>query len=262
MTSFVMMRRGSLACLVIGFAMLWVPVGQHDFLVENWMKVGTFMAPFLVLMAFAFRSEQANSSGPDVRFVSAMLLLAYIIHQFEEHWVDLYGNTYAFKPYLNDMLLDRLGGHEGSPQALTDAGVFVINTSLVWLVAMLAIWRGSSHLFPTLCMTSIVFVNALSHTGAALLNGSYNPGLLTAIIVFLPLALSVSVSFGRSGVASFREATASVIWAVLAHAIMILGMISTRWLMLLPEAAYFVILIAWSIMPVFIFYRPVGAPSE
>ncbi|MEL6896643.1 MAG: hypothetical protein AAFP90_11115 [Planctomycetota bacterium] len=36
------------------FGMLWDPLGQHKFLIQHWMKVGKFMAPFLLTVAFAF----------------------------------------------------------------------------------------------------------------------------------------------------------------------------------------------------------------
>ena len=36
------------------FAMLWLPLGQYDFLLENWMKIGTYAVPFLLIGAFSF----------------------------------------------------------------------------------------------------------------------------------------------------------------------------------------------------------------
>ncbi|MEM7059628.1 MAG: HXXEE domain-containing protein [Pseudomonadota bacterium] len=250
-----MTKHFSLACLIIAFAMLWVPIGQHDFLIVHWMKVGTFMAPFLVLIAFTFGAAQKSFFEPDIRFVALWLLIAYIAHQFEEHWVDLYGNTYAFKPYLNAMLFERFGAANAPSLPLTDAGVFVINTSLVWLVAGLAIWSGTSHVFPTLCMASILLVNALSHVGAAISGGGYNPGLLTSVVAFIPLAIGVYVWVVRTGKADSRQAVASIVWGVLAHVVMILGIVSTGLWSLAPEPVFFAVLIAWSISPLFMFRR-------
>ncbi|MEM0922403.1 MAG: HXXEE domain-containing protein [Pseudomonadota bacterium] len=253
-----MTKYASLACLICAFGMLWLPLGQHHFLFEHWMKLGTFMAPFLLLIAFAFGPAHESSPELSIRLFSLWLLIAYIAHQFEEHWVDLYGSIYAFKPFLNAMLLERLGGEDGASPPLSDAGVFVINTSLVWLVAGFAIWRGASHVFPALCMASIVLVNAISHIGAAVSAGAYNPGLLTAAVVFIPLSIWVYVRLVRSGAASGLEAAASLLWGFLGHVVMILGIIASGWWMVVPELLFFAVLIAWSISPVFIFRSKLG----
>ncbi|MEM9281515.1 MAG: hypothetical protein AAGA96_06810 [Verrucomicrobiota bacterium] len=158
-----------LFCILIAFGMLWIPLGQHDFLIRHWMKIGLFMAPFLVLVARASTTNSPKESRMEISVFSLVLFIAYIVHQFEEHWVDLFGNHYAFKPYLNSVLIERFGIDDETGGPLSDAGVFVINTSLVWLVAALAIWRASRHTFVALCLTSIVLVNSFSYFGAAIL---------------------------------------------------------------------------------------------
>ena len=248
-----MAKRKGLFSLLAAFAILWVPLGQQAFLLEHWMKLGVFMAPFLLFIAFAFRSER--QSEVDAQILSLLLLITYIAHQFEEHWIDLYGNSYAFKPFLNAMLLERLGGDDGSAEVLSDAGVFVINTSLVWLVGALAIWRAPENVFPALCMAAVVLVNAFSHIAAALFSGAYNPGLLTAVVLFLPASLGAYAWLVRSAVANTAEVGASVTWGLLGHVVMVAGMIASGWFGALPEPAYFSILILWSILPVFMFRR-------
>ena len=63
----------------------------------------------------------------------------------------------------------------------------MINTSLVWLVGVLAIWRSPKHLFPLIAMASIIVVNGIVHLLAGVVKFQYNPGLLTSIIIFIPL---------------------------------------------------------------------------
>ncbi|MEM9282857.1 MAG: HXXEE domain-containing protein [Verrucomicrobiota bacterium] len=247
--------KAALGFILVAFGMLWIPLGQHDFLIEHWMKLGVFMAPFLLFVAAAFRSESSKGKEIDLKFWSLILLVTYIIHQFEEHWVDLFGNIYAFKPYLNSLLRERFGGTGNSTGPLSDAGVFVINTSLVWLVASLGIWRAPQHLFPALCMASIVIVNAFSHIGAAVVTLGYNPGLLTAVTLFIPLGLTAYSRSLRNGQAKIGEVAASIVWGILAHIVMIAGMIATGWFRIIPESVYFVVLVSWSILPVFLYRR-------
>ncbi|MEM9943063.1 MAG: HXXEE domain-containing protein [Planctomycetota bacterium] len=236
--------------LLIAFAMLWFPIGQHAFLFEHWMKVGTFMAPFLLLVAFSFKQESDAEIEP--RQLSVFLFVAYVVHQFEEHWIDLYGRFYAFKPYLNSFLSEMTGKAE-TTEFMSEASIFVINTSLVWLVAALAIWRGSTQIFATLCLVAIVVVNSASHIIASVLHGSYNPGLATAVFLFLPLGFFSVWKIHRSGFAGVYLVLAAMAWGLTAHVIMIAGILIMGKFEQIPEMAYFALLVAWSVLPVCIF---------
>ncbi|MEO0688227.1 MAG: HXXEE domain-containing protein, partial [Cyanobacteria bacterium J06649_11] len=180
------------------------------------------------------------------------------IHQFEEHWIDLFGNHYAFYGYLNTVLLGVLGSQDSSVMPVSPAAIFVINTSLVWLVGIIAIWRSPHHLFPVLAMNGIVLVNAISHILSGIVKLSYNPGLLTAISIFIPLAIAFyrKVLFTNPG--AKLQVIASIVWAILAHAILISGLLLANLFELIPEKVYFVVLVVWSVIPAFLFnnYTP------
>lgn len=245
-----MSDRASTSLLILAFAMLWVPLGQHAFLTEHWMKVGAFMAPFLLFVAFAF--AKGGEPRTDPRFLSLVLLTAYIVHQFEEHWVDLFGQTYAFYGYLN-AFLSGLTGSESGTEFMSPTSIFVINTSLVWLVGSLGIWLGRDHIFATLCMAAIVVVNAVSHIAASFIGGGYNPGLLTGIVIFVPLGVAVYVWLARAHLASIRQILLSILWGLIAHVIMIAGILAMHRVMWLSEFAYYAALIAWSLVPAYRF---------
>ena len=245
-----MKSKGSFVALVIAFLMLWLPVGQHDFLLEHWMKVGTFMAPFLLLAAFVFAKDRDLRTDPSA--LSLFLLVAYIAHQFEEHWIDVFGQTYAFYAYLNAFLSDLTGSATGT-EFMSQASIFVINTSLVWLVGAAGIWRGSDYVFAALCMAAMVVVNGASHIAASFIGGGYNPGLLSGVVLFFPLGSAVYVWLIRARIASVYLVIASIIWAVLAHIIMIAGILAMSRLGWLPELAYFMALVVWSLLPAFLF---------
>lgn len=231
--------------LIVGFAGLWVPLGQHDFLYENWMKLGTLMFPFLVFAAFSFSAERVKFDLGDTKTIALLLLGAYVIHQFEEHWVDIFGNVYAFQASVNQMISAFTSAPTVSDSPLTAEGIFVINTSLVWLVGFVAIWSASDKMFPTLAMAAIVLVNGVVHITGAIALGSYNPGLLTSVVVFLP----VSVLAYRWLNAPRLPWIASLLWALLAHILMVLGlMASTEW-ELMPPLTYHVLLVLWSLLP-------------
>ncbi|MEO0752404.1 MAG: HXXEE domain-containing protein [Pseudomonadota bacterium] len=234
---------------VLAFAMLWLPLGQHDFLLLHWMKIGTFMVPFLVLVALSFNETRAARSP---QFIALIMFAAYIGHQFEEHWIDLYGRNYAFQGAVNALIVGALGieAEPGNlPDILTRVSVFVINTSLVWLVAALAIWRGATFVFPVLAMVAIAFVNGISHVVSSVIAGAYNPGLVTSVALFLPLSVWAYRALLHDGLASKAQVWWSITWAIAGHIIMIFGLIAANWWMLFPEYIYFGLLVAWSAVP-------------
>jgi len=185
--------------------------------------------------------------------MSVLLLIAYMIHQFEEHWIDIFGNQYAFYEYFNTLFLSILGAQDSSVIILGREAIFVINTSLVWLIGIIAIWRSPKHLFPVLAMNGIVLVNAISHIFPGIFKQSYNPGLLTAIVIFLPLAIAFyrKVLFTNSD--AKLQVITSIVWAILAHAILITGLLLANWFELIPSEVYFVVLVVWSVIPAFLF---------
>ncbi|MEM7570619.1 MAG: HXXEE domain-containing protein [Pseudomonadota bacterium] len=232
--------------LVLAFAMLWVPLGQHAFLDAHWMKVGTFMLPFLLLTAASFSQHSVLSKDP--RSLALWLLSAYILHQFEEHWVDLTGAVYAFQGSVNAIVHAATGAPADRPGPLTTQAVFVINTSLVWLVGALAVWQGERRLFTVLAMAAIVQVNAISHIIAGIVFWRYNPGLLTSVVVFFPAAIATFRLLPVRRQAIF----ASIVWAFLAHVIMVAGMLASTWWGLISPLAYYAALVVWSVLPVFV----------
>ena len=183
------------------------------------------------------------------------MLLVYILHQFEEHWIDLFGNHYAFYTYNNNFIRSLLSETDSSINPLSKASVFIINTSLVWLLGFLSIWRSPKHLFPLFSMAGIIVVNAFVHIMAAVVNFKYNPGLLTSILIFVPCYGLFARYIFKKYPPYKKHIFSGLFWAFLAHVIMIGGMLAANYYNVISELLYFIILIAWSIFPVFIFYN-------
>jgi hypothetical protein len=98
-----------------------------------------------------------------------------------------------------------------------------VNVPLFWIAAPLGAWLAKRHPWAGLGLYGVIAVNMLAHIGRALADGGvYNPGLLTAVMVFLPLAFWVLVGA--------RLWTKAVVVAVVAlgcalHGILIAGML-------------------------------------
>lgn len=244
--------------IVLLFLMLWLPLGQQDFLIDHWMKIGTFSIPFIGIGIFAFNErEKIFEPNSNIVILSSLLLLAYIIHQFEEHWIDLFGNYYAFYTFNNNFILDNLGQPNSTDKPLTKESVFVINTSLVWLVGLLGILRSPKHLFPAIAMASIVFVNGIVHILSGVVKLQYNPGLFTSIVIFIPLYVFYVRYIHKKFPTIKKQLYAGLVWAFLGHVIMVGGLLAANYYHIISEPLYFIILIAWSILPIFVFNKKI-----
>jgi hypothetical protein len=102
-------------------------------------------------------------------------LPVYMLHQFEEHTGD------RFRKYIN---LHIAGGRE----ALTPIATFWINSLGVWAVDLVAIYLAA-FVRPSLGLIAVymALVNGVLHLGPTLARREYNPGLWTALAMFLPL---------------------------------------------------------------------------
>lgn len=152
----------------------------------DWQKaLPVLIAIGIVVWLILFRNTPTTEQA-----LFAAALIIYMIHQIEEHlWPG------GFRQFANARLFQ--SGNDDWP--VTEGGVALVNVGYVWLPILFAAlfpgplrWLGLAWIGGTL-------VNALTHIIGALRLRSYNPGLVTSIVLFLPFtiwALSREVSAG------------------------------------------------------------------
>jgi len=145
-------------------------------LFHNWVYGGFLSAFIFIGFGFAFLEN-----------TSLLVLLIYLhlpiyqLHQFEEHDRD------RFRQYMNREI-------GGGLEILTPAAVFVINIFGVWI--LFAVLISLAYLINPGWGLGVVYgtlFNAIIHIAAALKSRSYNPGAITAVVLFLPLSLSALI---------------------------------------------------------------------
>jgi hypothetical protein len=101
----------------------------------------------------------------------------YMLHQVEEHTDD------RFRTFVNQRVF-------GGVEALTTNAVLWINLPGVWGINLAALY-GGAVVGPGwgLAAPYLMVVNAVGHIGIIARYPGYNPGLVTALVVFLPLGL-------------------------------------------------------------------------
>jgi hypothetical protein len=143
-----------------------------DWLVRDWnWPAASLLAGCLLLLA---APAWLHVAGLALTLVWVQLPI-YMFHQWEEHAGD------RFRRYVNRPIA---GGHE----ALTPVATFWINVLGVWAVDLAALYLAC-FVHPSLGLVAIYLplVNSLGHIGPAIARREYNPGLWTAVGLFLPI---------------------------------------------------------------------------
>ena len=166
----------------------------------NWMNAGVVAGLFLLAVL------PLLATGTSLALIAVYLQLpVYMLHQLEEHAGD------RFRRYVNETMA---GGRE----ALTTRAVIVINVVGVWGVDLAAIylaWFVSLGL--GLIAVYLTLVNALVHIVGGLVQRRYNPGLITAVVLFLPAGLWALVVVSRAPGVGGIDHLVGALAAVLIH---------------------------------------------
>ena len=143
-----------------------------DRLRDHWVY-GGFLAGIMLLVL----TPVLASGWPAALVLIWLQLPAYMLHQYEEHDAD------RFRLFVNAII-------GGGKEVLTRLDVFVINIAGVWGVDALAFLLAARvHLGLGLIAVYLSLVNAVAHCAQAIALRRYNPGLITAILLFLPLGV-------------------------------------------------------------------------
>lgn len=138
--------------------------------ITDWVYGGTLAGVLLLCLV-----PLLTRGWTRAQMLTFLLLPVYMIHQGEEHAWD------RFRTFFNATIGH---GHE----VLSSFAVFIINVPGVWGVIAISAWLAVRR-DPGfgLIAAYLVLVNGIAHTINGVMLGSYNPGLVSALAVFIPL---------------------------------------------------------------------------
>jgi hypothetical protein len=148
---------------------------------DNWVY-GGFLA---ALMLLALTPVLARDWSLGLLLIWLQLPI-YMLHQYEEHDDD------RFRRFENNIIGD-------GKEVLSHFAVFVINIAGVWGVDALAFWLARVHLGLGLIAVYLSLVNSVGHCVQAVALRRYNPGLVTSILLFIPLGIATLAVLAGTG---------------------------------------------------------------
>jgi hypothetical protein len=187
-----------------------------------YMGLGAALLLALLLATDLLRSDAAVSRWHDLVWLTWFGTFAYLVHQFEEHGIDVYGAEYAFREFLCGFF----GFSDLKSCPLPPSVITAVNVAAVWLLGPAAALLGRRWPLIALSFFSIPAVNLVAHVASAVANGVYNPGVLTAIVLFLPLSLwafYVALVHYRLG---WRAVIATIAAGVVLHGVLMASLLA------------------------------------
>lgn len=170
-------------------------------LISNWVYGGALAALLLLLLAPLLLGH-----WPWPLLATFLHLPAYMLHQYEEHDRD------RFRVFFNETI-------GKGRDVLSPLAVFVTNVPGVWGVITLSLYGAVAlDLGWALIAVYLVLVNACAHAVHAVIFRRYNPGLATAVAVFVPLGGATLWLLHRAGAGSVGYHVAGLLTALLIHA--------------------------------------------
>ncbi|WAS91257.1 HXXEE domain-containing protein [Nannocystis punicea] len=193
-----------------------------ELFLRGWPFVGLGLALVLVVWLALPRPAARGPRWHDPAWVLALLWPMYLVHQFEEHGIDLLGRRYAFLAELCRTL--GYGGDLAHCPA-DEAAMCAVNVGGCQIAFVTAwVFRRRNPLVAA-CAWGVPLINGLIHIGSSLAQRAYGPGLLTSVVLFLPLSLWALRTAVRAGVIRPAQCVWVVVTGVLMHAILMASLL-------------------------------------
>lgn len=190
-----------------------------------WPWIGSIAAVLLLILLFGtqrLRSELAFSRWRDPVWLSWLAVPIYMIHNVEEYGIDLLGRTHHFP----DVMCSTLGLASYPACPVPPSFFLAVNISLIWVAAPVAALLSRKHPLIGFIFYGLLITNGLTHVAPMLLGRGYNPGTLSAILLFLPSFFWVAYTCFGPGRISYKGLAAIVGTGVIGHVVLMGSLLS------------------------------------
>lgn len=156
----------------------------------------------------------------DPKLLGWILLPTYMLHQFEEHYLDFKGERYAFQKFFCNFL-----GYKNIDECPGDKEfIFSVNVPGLYIAGILAGLLNNIKPIVAGSFAAVILLNALVHIFASIKKKTYNPGLITSIILFLPVSLYYFYEMKKQEKFSYADIGVSIFIGILYHLVILLSL--------------------------------------
>jgi energy-converting hydrogenase Eha subunit E len=128
--------------------------------------------------------------------------VASLLHMVEEYIYP--GGFMTFMKRVNSRI---------APAVTTPAVVIINGLQLVLCIAVILV--GIKNITFSMSLAGLLFLNSLIHIGGCIRVKGYAPGVITGILLYLPLSIFAYYYFGSTGQLSLLEGVGSIVSGIL-----------------------------------------------
>lgn len=183
------------------------------FQVWPWMGLGAAIVLILIAsLTDLFRVDLNIERFRDPSWLAWISVVGYMLHNVEEYGIDLFGVTMSFPKLMASLM----GGN------VSELAYLSCNIGAIWIVAPILAYLSRKYKGIAPSFAIFMLVNAIVHLRAYFIIG-YNPGLFTALVIFIPVGLwNIYICYGK-GKISLGKCIASFGISALYTIILLLG---------------------------------------
>lgn len=185
--------------------------------------IGTLVMLILLFATNHLRDDLNKERWYDPYWLAWLCCATYLLHNVEEYGIDFSGTSYSFPK----SIFSSLGQSE--PESILYVAVTI---PLLWILSPLAAYYSQKQHSRMLASftVAIMLINFIPHTFSALFYSQYNPGLLTALFLLVPISVwTYYINFIRTN-PDYRALVISITLGSIYHLflfISILGLFKT-----------------------------------
>jgi len=178
-----------------------------------WIWLWAAVVIFILLFFSDFlRVEKDKPRYKDLYWLSWCFVIAYMLHNFEEYWLDLTWNALGFTTVIGNLM----------NVEFSQSTVYIVNFSMVRLAMPLAAFLSHKNKWKYMATWAAWFllVNWVWHIILSIVWKEYSPWLLTWILLFIPLAIRTYYLMIKSWMKK-KFVIFNILWWLIYHLIMI-----------------------------------------
>lgn len=187
-----------------------------------WIGIGAAGLLLILLTTSALRSDPKVSRWRDMTWLTWAAVFTYLVHQFEEHGIDAQGQAYAFRA----MLCAAVGFADANACPVPVSFITAVNVALVWVAGPISALLAARWPVIGLSFFATPATNLFAHLVPAALSGIYNPGLLTALVLFLPLSLIAFAAAVTRYHLGIRSIIATLVAGIILHVVLMTSLMT------------------------------------
>jgi hypothetical protein len=193
-------------------------MGSFILLQWPWLALYLGVLGVLVLSIAFFRTHPKSQ----YQLLFWLPLPLYMLHQFEGHGIDFFGNYYSFQ---DTICAIRSKNPSFTLCPISSLFIFSVNIGTVWLAGILSGIFGKQKPILAAGMWGLLFINAILHIFNSMQSLKYTPGSITSIVLFLPFSLFAYYTFLMYEVFRFKDIILSILIGIAMHKILFKSLI-------------------------------------